>query len=193
MENYENKNNEIDVKLIISKNIIKYRKKMGLTQLELAEKLNYSDKTLSKWERGESMPDIVTLKQLADIFMISVDVLISTEDTIIGFVPVKERKKISKRNIISISLLSAGIVWFIATIAFVILNILPIDFQKSALKSWIPFIYAIPITATLFLIFDYTQVLRNTYLNHNQLPHSFLIESRLLETYFDIYLNVCSD
>ena len=75
MENYENKNNEIDVKLIISKNIIKYRKKMGLTQLELAEKLNYSDKTLSKWERGESMPDIVTLKQLADIFMISVDVL----------------------------------------------------------------------------------------------------------------------
>ena len=105
MENYENKNNEIDVKLIISKNIIKYRKKMGLTQLELAEKLNYSDKTLSKWERGESMPDIVTLKQLADIFMISVDVLISTEDTIIGFVPVKERKKISKRNIISISLL----------------------------------------------------------------------------------------
>ena len=63
MENYENKNNEIDVKLIISKNIIKYRKKMGLTQLELAEKLNYSDKTLSKWERGESMPDIVTLKQ----------------------------------------------------------------------------------------------------------------------------------
>ena len=67
MENYENKNNEIDVKLIISKNIIKYRKKIGLTQLELAEKLNYSDKTLSKWERGESMPDIVTLKQLADI------------------------------------------------------------------------------------------------------------------------------
>ena len=64
MENYENKNNEIDVKLIISKNIIKYRKKMGLTQLELAEKLNYSDKTLSKWERGESMPDIVTLKHL---------------------------------------------------------------------------------------------------------------------------------
>lgn len=69
MENYENKNNEIDVKLIISKNIIKYQKKMGLTQLELAEKLNYSDKTLSKWERGESMPDIVTLKQLADIFI----------------------------------------------------------------------------------------------------------------------------
>ena len=136
MENYENKNNEIDVKLIISKNIIKYRKKMGLTQLELAEKLNYSDKTLSKWERGESMPDIVTLKQLADIFMISVDVLISTEDTIIGFVPIKERKKISKRNIISISLLSAGIVWFIATIAFVILNIL----LTSILSCFFPYI-----------------------------------------------------
>ena len=52
MEN-ENKNN--DIREIISKNIIKYRKSLGLTQLELAEKLNYSDKTLSKWERGESI------------------------------------------------------------------------------------------------------------------------------------------
>ena len=43
------------LKETISKNIIKYRKELGLTQLELADKLNYSDKTLSKWERAEAI------------------------------------------------------------------------------------------------------------------------------------------
>ena len=68
INNYNNEiNNEQNVRSIIASNLTKYRKNLGLTQLELAEKLNYSDKTLSKWERGESIPDIVTLKQLASI------------------------------------------------------------------------------------------------------------------------------
>ena len=61
-----------DLKDIISKNIIKFRKLSGLTQGELAEKLNYSDKAVSKWERSESLPDIVVLKQIADVFEVSV-------------------------------------------------------------------------------------------------------------------------
>ena len=62
INNYNNEiNNEQNVRSIIASNLTKYRKNLGLTQLELAEKLNYSDKTLSKWERGESIPDIVTL------------------------------------------------------------------------------------------------------------------------------------
>ena len=66
INNYNNEiNNEQNVRSIIASNLTKYRKNLGLTQLELAEKLNYSDKTLSKWERGESIPDIVTLKQLS--------------------------------------------------------------------------------------------------------------------------------
>ena len=43
----------------IADNIAYYRKKMALTQLELAEKLNYSDKSISKWERAEGVPDIL--------------------------------------------------------------------------------------------------------------------------------------
>ncbi len=154
MENNELNVNENDEKIVVSQNIIKYRKKLGLTQLELAEKINYSDKTLSKWERAETLPDIITLKQLANIFNVSVDTLISSENIVIEYVPKQERRKLSKRSIISISLLSAGIVWFIATIAFVILKLLPINFDESTIKSWIPFIYAIPITAILLLVFS---------------------------------------
>ena len=59
INNYNNEiNNEQNVRSIIASNLTKYRKNLGLTQLELAEKLNYSDKTLSKWERGESIPTL---------------------------------------------------------------------------------------------------------------------------------------
>ena len=65
-----------DLKAIIADNINQLRRDAGLTQLELAERLNYSDKAISKWERGESIPDIVTLKAVADEFGVSVDYLL---------------------------------------------------------------------------------------------------------------------
>ena len=51
-----------DIKDIVAVNLTNLRKANKITQLELAEKLNYSDKAISKWERGESLPDVVTLK-----------------------------------------------------------------------------------------------------------------------------------
>ena len=65
-----------ELKLIIAKNIQKLRQEKGMTQLELAEKLNYSDKSISKWERGESIPDIVVLKAVADLFEVTLDYLV---------------------------------------------------------------------------------------------------------------------
>lgn len=97
--------NNKDIKLIIANNIIKYRKEKGLTQLELAEMLNYSDKTLSKWERAEAIPDIITLKQLSEIFEVSVEVLISDE-----YVPMfevhKQKKGTTRKKVVSITLLA---------------------------------------------------------------------------------------
>ena len=57
-----------DLKPIFAENLAVLRKKKGWTQLELAERLNYSDKAVSKWERGESLPDVTILKQIADLF-----------------------------------------------------------------------------------------------------------------------------
>ena len=57
-----------DIKPIIAKNITALRQGAKLTQIELAERLNYSDKAVSKWERAESIPDITVLKTIADMF-----------------------------------------------------------------------------------------------------------------------------
>ena len=54
-----------DLKVIFAQNLIALRKQMKLTQIELAEKINYSDKAVSKWERGESIPDVSVLLLLS--------------------------------------------------------------------------------------------------------------------------------
>jgi transcriptional regulator with XRE-family HTH domain len=68
-----------DLKTIIARNIIELRRKNNMTQLELAEKLNYTDKAVSKWERGESLPDIAVLKTIADMFGVGLDYLVSED------------------------------------------------------------------------------------------------------------------
>ena len=69
-----------DLKLISASNLINLRTAAGLTQAELGAKLNYSDKTISKWERGEAIPDAFVLTQLAELFGVSVDYLLTTHD-----------------------------------------------------------------------------------------------------------------
>ena len=66
-----------DIKAIIAKNITDLRLAKGLTQLELAEQLHYSDKAVSKWERGESVPEISTLMAIADLFGVTLDHLVN--------------------------------------------------------------------------------------------------------------------
>ena len=143
----------INIKSTISKNITKYRKEKGLTQLELAEKLNYSDKTLSKWERGEAIPDVITLIQLAEIFETSVDQLISNGPIDTNRFTVK-KKGLSRHKIVSITLLSISIVWVVATFCFVLLSLLPINFSNTTFKPWICFIYGMPVSAIILLVFS---------------------------------------
>ena len=69
-----------ELKLITASNIIRLRNDAGLTQAELGTKLNYSDKTISKWERGEAIPDAYVLLQLSEIFSVDVDYLLSAHD-----------------------------------------------------------------------------------------------------------------
>lgn len=66
-----------ELKRIIAANLSALRQKAQLTQAELGEKINYTDKSVSKWERGDAAPDIVVLKQLADLFGVSVDHLLT--------------------------------------------------------------------------------------------------------------------
>ena len=145
--------NDEKLKYQLGANIATYRKHSGLTQVGLAEKLNYSDKAVSKWERGESMPDVVTLVQLAELFGITVNDLLLDPDSLpehpgkMEQVMTKALEKATKRkaNKRIILGLSSILVWFIALLLFVILSSL--DFEKS----WIAFVYAIPADAIVRL------------------------------------------
>ena len=77
---------------VFSKNLIKYRTLMGLKQSEIAKKINYSDKSISKWERGEGLPDLKATKNLCDIFGITIDDMLRENDD--------HKKKITKTIII---------------------------------------------------------------------------------------------
>ncbi len=130
----------MDVKENLAINLARFRKNAKLTQSELAEKLNYSDKAVSKWERGESVPDLYVLKQLADFYGVKIDTLISP--------PTKERPKTYKniplkRIIISFSVMFA--VLLLAIFYFAIIGII----YPNPQVPWISFIYALPI---MFLI-----------------------------------------
>ncbi len=145
--------NDETLKAMLGSNIASYRKQQGLTQAGLAEKLNYSDKAVSKWERGESIPDVLTLMQLAELFGITVDMLLADPNrlpeqtgAVVGrmekAVEKTLKRKADKQSILGLSSL---LVWFVALLCFVIVSSLGIE------KSWIAFIYAIPADAIVRL------------------------------------------
>ncbi len=137
----------------IGANIASYRKRLQMTQADLAEKLNYSDKAVSKWERGESAPDVQTLVQLADLFEITVNDLLVDPNELpdnpgaVERVMEKAVEKTLKRkaNKKIILMLTTVLVWFVALFIFVVLSTLELP------KSWIAFIYAIPSNAIVLL------------------------------------------
>lgn len=141
------------LKYQIGANIAAYRKSRGLTQASLAEKLNYSDKAVSKWERGESVPDVMTLVALARQFGITVDELLQDPNALpektgrvqqaMGQVVEKAlKRKADKRIILGLSSL---LVWSVALFIYVVLASLDIS------KSWLAFFYAIPADAIVML------------------------------------------
>lgn len=139
-----------DIKLIISQNIVSLRRESGMTQLELAEKLNYSDKAISKWERGESVPDITVLKAIADLFGVTVDYLIEKEHKVEREPAERVVDPRSKRKHAVITAMSVLLVWVIATLLFVILD----ASIKQGVAHWLVFAYAVVVSAIVWLVFN---------------------------------------
>ncbi|MBQ8793900.1 MAG: helix-turn-helix domain-containing protein [Clostridia bacterium] len=124
-----------------ARNLTHYRKASGLTQTELAEKLNYSDKSVSKWERGDGLPDLTVTAQIAEIFGLTVNDLIADKP---------RRKLMNTHNKIIITLLSMGIAWLVATVLFFLFEMtLP-----GVYNWWLLYIYAIPISAIVGIVFS---------------------------------------
>lgn len=113
-----------------------------MTQAALAEKLNYSDKAVSKWERGEGLPDVFILGKIAEIFNVTVNDLIDDKAK-------RPLSPTSKRRALFASAVSL-LVWVVATVVFVVLRLLP----EPPDKAWLSFVYALPATTTVLTVFS---------------------------------------
>ena len=134
------------LKSIIAKNITDLRHASNMTQLELAEKLNYSDKAVSKWERGEAVPDIIVLKGIADIFHVTVDYLL--EEVHKESAPARSQVNPRRRGVIA--WLAVLLVWMVATIAFVAIQLA----IARVGRSWLAFVWAVPVSALVWLVMN---------------------------------------
>lgn len=136
-----------DLKPIIAKNITELRVSAGMTQIELAEKLNYSDKAVSKWERAESVPDVSVLFQIAELFGVSLDYLVHEQ---VKAAPVKELGRDKTRNRGLITGISIVLVWLLATMVYVSTDIASVE----ASYRWLAFVWSVPSSAIVWLIFN---------------------------------------
>lgn len=138
---------ENDWKRNIADNIARLRTTAGLTQAQFAEKLNYTDKAVSKWERSESIPDVLVLKRIADLFGIKIDDLLAAPSDFA--LPKKDAEtQAKKRNRRQISLLSAAGVWLLVIICFIALLVC------EAPRAWLCFLWGAPATMTDLLVFN---------------------------------------
>ncbi len=131
-----------DLRITIAANLVALRREKKVSQAEIAERFGYSDKAVSKWERGESLPDISVLKQIADFYGVTVDYLLHDDHS-----SDKRNPKLNKTVVI---LLSFFLVWLVATSLFV-------SFNSANLLTgfdWLTFVYAVPVSLIVLLVMN---------------------------------------
>jgi len=135
-----------DINNIVAQNISSLRKMNKITQLELAEKLNYSDKAVSKWEHGESLPSIEVLCEIASVFGVDMNYLVSdnTESKKPKYV---QSKQLKSRHFF-ITLLAVMLVWFVATILYVCFYIF------ADLNLWYFYCWSFPVSLLVAFVFN---------------------------------------
>lgn len=170
-----------DIKANVAKNITELRLLNNLTQLELAEKLNYSDKTVSKWERGESTPDISVLVQIAALFGVSLDYLVKAES--LDQTVLEQKQHETKYNRKVIAYISESVAWFAAIFAFILTSLI----TGKATFQWLYFVYALPVVLIVKLIFNSIWFNpRNNYFIISALLWSVLATVHITFLYFKI-------
>ena len=152
--------NDEKLKVQLGANIASYRKQARMTQAALAEKINYSDKAVSKWERGESIPDLPTIVMLAELFEVKVDDLLKDPDALPENVGVVEqvmgravertlKRKANKRVILG---LCSVLVWFVALLSFIVLVALGVNICYNRRTCWKEAVLCLLILAVSFCL-----------------------------------------
>ena len=133
-----------DLRKIIGDNLTELRKRRGLTQLELAEKFNYTDRAVSKWENGDTLPDVEVLYQLCEYYGVTMDYLTHEENAQFK----KKDNPLNRTNRIVITALAISVVWMLATVIFVYFMI------RRNLVIWQTFVWAVPVSCIFAVYFN---------------------------------------
>lgn len=135
------------IKENIANNLVVLRRRFQITQLELATILNYSDKSISKWERAEGVPDIYVIYEICNFFHIKVDQFITLKLT--DSSKVIKRIKQQKFNRIDFfrTIIITSLIWVLAILTYLLISL----FSEKSFP--IIFIYALPVTSLALYIF----------------------------------------
>ena len=131
------------IREIVSKNLITLRKRNNLTQGELAKKINFSDKAISRWEKGEVLPDLETLESVAKVYGVTLSYLIEKHED-----HIKEETGKPTKNEILVHIMAICGLWTVLTILFVYLK----TFDQYIF--WQAFVWGIPLTCLYTLYFS---------------------------------------
>lgn len=134
-----------DIKPIIAKNLAYFRKENGLTQAQLAEKLNYSDKAISRWELGDTLPDINVLSQICEFYGIDLNTLTSEE---VEYTAGQKKDGPAKPVVyrVCIGLLTISVVWLVAVLVFVYSGMM------RGVYEWLAFVAALPLSCLVIWV-----------------------------------------
>lgn len=135
-----------EVKDCLAENLTRLRQASGITQSELAKTLNYTDKSVSKWEHGDAVPPIDVLKKLADIYDVTLDFL--TEEHSDSEYDRKYNVKGNRPNKIIITLLAVSLVWIIATLLFIY------GLTLAQGNYWQVFVFSVPVSIIVLIVFN---------------------------------------
>lgn len=127
-------------------NLVKLRKEHKLTQLELSERIGYSDKAISRWETGEVCPDVETLNSLAELYEVPISVFFENYDTATYKKKLFHDMHMGKK--LAVALLIGVGVWYLGIMAFMYLS------GKGSPRPWLAFIWLLPVTFLLAVIFN---------------------------------------
>lgn len=170
-----------EIKYIIARNISELRQLHNMTQMELGEKMNYSDKTISKWERAESSPDISVLVEMADLFGVTLDDFVRAKNIKKSMTQNKTEEVKYNRRVISY--ISESVAFFVAIFAFIITTLI---LQKTTFQ-WLYFVYALPVALIVKLVFNSIWFNpRHNYLIISALMWSLLSAVHITFLYFGI-------
>jgi transcriptional regulator with XRE-family HTH domain len=169
-----------DIKNAVAKNISELRQARGMTQIELAERLNYSDKAISKWERAESIPDVTVLVTIAELFGVTLDYLVTEEHEAKAPAVEEDAPGFNRRAVAYVSECGA---WIVAVLAFIFTTLIigEMTFQ------FLYFVYAVPVALIIKLVFNSIWFnRRNNYFIISLLMWSVLASIHITFLYFKV-------